>query len=64
MILGGRMRFSVGLYWCRALPWQIDQIRFYYSMGVEAILKMNALELFGGQICKSMRVSADNKKYS
>ena len=59
--LVGKLRYCAAFYYLRSTTRQLDTIRFYYGMGVSAILGMTAYETLGASCCKSMRVSEDSK---
>ena len=59
----GVIRFGASLYWCRSTEKELDELRFYYTMAVASILKLNAYDIVGGGCCKNMAVANDNKDY-
>jgi hypothetical protein len=59
----GVVRYGSCLYWCRALPSELDKLRFYYVMAAASILKLNAIDVVRGACCKSTAVGEDNTHY-
>ena len=59
----GIMNYSACLYWCRASQKDLNRLRFYYAMGVAAIVGETAIGVLGASCCKSMSVTEDNKRY-
>jgi len=55
----GVIRYSSYLYWTRAIPSELNTLRFYYGMAAASILGLNALEVFGPSVCKACTVEQD-----
>jgi len=58
----GIMNSSASLYWLRASKKDLERLRFYYGMGVSAIVGQTAMSTLGASCCKHMSVSEDNKR--
>ena len=50
------------LYWCRSRPEDLNRLRFYYAMGLSAIVGETVMGTLGASCCKSMSVAADSSR--
>ena len=59
----GKIQYASALYFLRATPDNIENVRFYYAMSLAAIMGLSTPEVISLRCCKSQRVKADNKGY-
>ena len=58
----GVLNSAACLYWLRSARADIDRLRYYYGMGIAAIVGETAMGVFGTSCCKQMSVSGDNSR--
>ena len=56
----GVINFSACLYWCRSSKKDMDRLRYYYAMGLSAVIGETTMGTLGASCCKSMTVSEDS----
>ena len=61
--LEGKLSYAACLYWLRAKQANIDEMRYYHTMGLASVMGMEIPELVSLQGCKDKRVRAQNKGY-
>ena len=59
----GKIQFAASLYWLRACPKSIDNVRFDYCMAMAAVVGVTTPEVVGMFNCKTKRVSKNCKGY-
>ena len=56
------MNFCACLYWCRSSKKDLDTLRFYYAMGLSAVVGETTMGTLGASCCKSQSVGEDSKR--
>ena len=56
----GVINSAACLYWLRSSVKDLNRLRFYYAMGISAIVGETAMGTLGASCCKNMTVSEDN----
>ena len=58
----GIINFSACLYWLRSSKKDMDRLRYYYAMGLSAVIGETTMGTLGAACCKSMSVGDDSKR--
>ena len=58
----GIINFCACLYWLRSSEKDLGRLRFYYIMGVSAVIGETAMGTLGASCCKKMVVGEDSKR--
>lgn len=59
----GKINYGSCMYWLRAEPRQIQNVRHYYAMAMASVLGMQTPEITSMRCCKLQRVSNKHKTY-
>ena len=58
----GVINSAACLYWLRSSIKDLNRLRFYYAMGISAVVGETAMGTLGASCCKNMSVSEDNSR--